>query len=203
MHSFCTFSLLCKKTLVILLKIKSMNVLIRIPMQAWAVKFYLYQNRHKLDRDGVTIHQTAKDKIGKMITSYMRKTIFDLWYMGKVDESHLRVYLPGSYARHGLTKEDIRNIGDMMEDEARDRICLMVASMAANPGISRSLAIRKVLELMDISEDDYDLSHFRRYFDRYGANSFGTDFLNFRKEITRTLKQIYDAGYVEYMEKVV
>lgn len=172
-------------------------------MQPWAVKFYRYQNQHKLEKDGVTISQTAKDKIGKMVTSYMRKTIFDMWYMGQVEDSHLRVTLPGSYARHGLTKADIDNIGDMMEDEARDRICLMVGSMAANPGISRSLAIRKVMELMDISEDEYDLSHFRRYFDRYGINSFGKDFLDFRKEITRTLKQIYDAGYVEYMKKVV
>lgn len=166
-------------------------------MQAWAVKFYLWQNSHKLEADGVTVSQTAKDKIGKLLTSYMRKTIFDNWYMGPAKGPHLRVSLPIQYSRHGLTSADLINISDILEEQARDLICAFIGGDAARPGISRALAIREYMNMFGISDDEYDYSHFRRYFDRYAINTFGKAFPDFRHEVTRTLKEIYDPMIME------
>jgi hypothetical protein len=166
-------------------------------MESWAVKFYQNQNRHKLAPDGITIIHTAKDMIGKLITGYMRKTIFDAWDMHIPKGSHLRVALPGNYSRHGLTREDVRNLSDILEQIAKKDICLMVAMAACQPGVSRSHSIREVFEQMGITDEEYDQGHFRRYFDRYGKDSLGVDFLTFRKEVTRTLKEIYGRVIVD------
>lgn len=168
-----------------------MKCIVRIPMARWAVKFFLKENRHNLEDDLITVRQTAKDKIGKIITGYMRKTMFDTWYMGVPDDSHLRVALAGNYAKHGLTKKDLEVLQGVLEEMARDKIVFMVAVFASLPGVSRSQSIRKVLEGCGITEEEYDQSHFRRYFDRYCADSLGVSFKDFRAEVTRALKEIF------------
>ena len=160
-------------------------------MQPWAVKFFQHQNRHKLDTDGITIVHTAKDMVGKLVSGYMRKTIFDVWDMHIPEVSHLRVALPSSYSRHGLTKQDLENLSDILEQIAKKELCLMVAMAACMPGVSRSHAIREILGQVGITDEEYDHSHYRRYFDRYSHDSLGVDFLTFRKEVTRTLKEIW------------
>jgi hypothetical protein len=172
-----------------------MKCLIKIPFapkDGWAVKFLQYQHRHLMDEDGRTIHLTAKDYVGKLITSYMRKTIFDPWYMIPPTGNHLRVYVPGNYNRYGLSKGDLENLSDILKDIAQRELCLMVMVYASLPGVSRESVARKLWAQMGITDDDYDMEHFRRYFDRYGHNSVGTGFLDFRSEVTKVLKAVYE-----------
>ena len=76
---------------------------------------------------------------------------------------------------------------------------LMVATFPSMPGISRSKAIRCTFNLMDITDEEYDMSHFRRYFDRYADDSIGKDFREFRGDVTRSLKEVYDAEFIDYV----
>lgn len=168
-----------------------MRIIVRIPLSEWAVKHLINTNRHRLDADGITIQQTAKDFIGKLITGYMRKTIFDAWSMAIPTESHVRISLPMNYARFGLTAQDLVNLSDMLTDLSQREICREVALIASMPGVSRAMAIREVFAHYGISDEEYDQGHFRRYFDRYAKGSLGAEFPEFRKEITRTLKEIY------------
>jgi hypothetical protein len=168
-----------------------MRIIVRIPLNEWAVKHLIHTNRHRLEPDGITIQQTAKDLIGKLVTGYMRKTIFDAWSMAIPSESHLRISLPVNYSRYGLTAQDLVNLSDMLTDLAQREICREVALIASMPGISRAMAIREVFVWYGISDEEYDQGHFRRYFDRYSKGSLGAEFPEFRKEITRTLKEIY------------
>jgi hypothetical protein len=168
-----------------------MKCIVRIPLEPWCIRFIVYQNAHKLDSDGITIHQSAKDLLGKIVTGYMRKTIFDQWYMAIPSQPHIRIALPPSYNKYGLTKEDTENISSILEQFAKKELCFQVAVYASEPGVSRANVIRKVFNHYGITDDDYDLGHFRRYFDRYSKDALGRDFLDFRAEITPTLKQIY------------
>ena len=168
-----------------------MRIIVRIPLSEWAVRHLIHTNQHRLDDDGTTIQQTAKDFIGKLITGYMRKTIFDAWSMAIPTDSHLRVALPMNYARYGLTAQDLVNLSDMLTDLAQREICREVAMIASMPGISRAMTIREVFAVRGITDEEYDQGHFRRYFDRYAKGSLGAEFPEFRREITRTLKEIY------------
>lgn len=177
-----------------------MKCLIRIPFSeeyAWVVKFYQWQNRHKMDVDGITVLQTAKDKIGVILTSYMRKTIFDPWCMAQPDQPHLRVMLPVNYNRYGLTAGDLDAISNILKRLAQESLCMMVMIYPSLPGVNREEVIRAVWKLIGLTDDDYDMEHFRRYFDRYAKNSVGAEFLNFRSEVTRVLKAIYDVKVEE------
>lgn len=176
-----------------------MKCIIRIPLPTWAVKYYRCQHQDKLEADGITLNQTAKDMIGKIITGYMRKTAFDAWYFFDGSGSHLRINIPFKYNRHGLTEQDLKQLSDILLDFAQRSLCMQVALIASMPGVSRELAIRETFRQMDITEEDYDPSHFRRYFDRYGHHSFGMDFHAFRSEVTRSLKAIYNEGFVEHL----
>jgi hypothetical protein len=168
-----------------------MRIIVRIPLSEWAVRHLIHTNRHKLDADGVTIQQTAKDFVGKLVTGYMRKTIFDAWTFRIPTESHLRISLPINYSKHGLSEQDLVNLSDMLTDLAQREICREVALIASMPGISRARSIREVFAVHGITDEEYDQGHFRRYFDRYAKGSLGADFLAFREQITRTLKEIY------------
>jgi hypothetical protein len=175
-----------------------MRCLIRIPFHteyAWVVKFYHWQNRHNLESDGVTVRQTAKDRIGEILTSYMKKTLFDPWYMALPSRPHLRVSLPIAYNRYGLTRGDLEAISDILKKFAQDQLCLMVMIQASLPGVNREQVIRAIWEMIGLTDDDYDMEHFRRYFDRYGKNSVGSEFLDFQREVTRVLKVIYDRDF--------
>jgi hypothetical protein len=176
-----------------------MKCLIRIPFApeyGWVVKFYQWQNRHQLDTDGLTIVQSAKDKLGEILTSYMKKTIFDPWCMGIPSGPHLRIALPLNYNRHGLTSGDLKAISTILKKIAQDDLCQMVMIHASLPGVSREQVIRAIWELIGLTDDDYDMEHFRRYFDRYGKNSVGAEFLNFQTEVTKVLKAVYDERFV-------
>ena len=176
-----------------------MKCLVRIPFlqsDSWVPKFIQYQNRHLIDPDGVTIHQTARDMVGTLITSYMRKTIFDAWYFPRPTGPHLRVYLPINYNKHGLSRGDLDNLSEILKDIAQRDLCLMVMIYASMPGMNREEVVRRLWEQIGITDDEYDMEHFRRYFDRYGKNSTGADFIDFRKEVTRSLKAIYDGKLV-------
>lgn len=176
-----------------------MKCLVRIPFSkndSWVPKFIQYQNRHLLDADGVTIHQTARDLVGKLVTSYMRKTIFDPWYFPKPTGPHLRVYIPINYNKHGLSHGDLLNLSEILKDMAQHQLCWMVMVYACNPGVNREEVVRRLWDQIGITDDEYDMEHFRRYFDRYGKNSTGAEFLDFRKEVTRSLKAIYDEKFV-------
>jgi hypothetical protein len=183
----------------LLYKLNAMKCLIRIPFAAkdgWVIKFLTYQHRHLMDADGKTINLTAKDYIGKLVTSYMRKTIFDSWYMVHPKENHLRINLPINYNRYGLTKGDYENLSDILKDIAQRELCMLVMIHASLPGVSREEVARRLWEQMGMTDDDYDMEHFRRYFDRYGHNSTGTEFLDFRAEVTKSLKAIYDEKFL-------
>ena len=169
-----------------------MKCIVRIPLEPWCIRFFLHQNAHTLDADGITIVQTAKDLLGKIITGYMRKTIFDNWYMAIPSQPHIRIALPQNYNRHGLTKEDTENISSILEQFAKKELCYQVALYSSLPGVSRAITIRKIFEKIGITDEEYDQGHFRRYFDRYAKDSLGRDFLDFRPEVTRALKEIYD-----------
>lgn len=175
-----------------------MKCLIRIPFSdsnSWVVKFIQYQHRHTMDTDGITIVQTARDMIGKLVTSYMRKTMFDMWYMPPKSGPHLRIYIPENYNKHGLTEGDVKNLSDILKDMAQRDLCFMVMVYASNPGVNREEVVRRLWDQIGINDDEYDMEHFRRYFDRYGKNSTGAEFLDFRKEVTRSLKAIYDEKF--------
>lgn len=174
-----------------------MKCLIRVPLAAWAVKYFQAHHRDRLDVDGITLNQTAKDLIGKIISGYMRKTAFEPWYFFDGKTPHLRIHLPLKYNRHGLTEQDLKNLSDILMDFAQRSICMQVALIASMPGVSRERAIRETFHQMRITEEDYDPSHFRRYFDRYGHDSLGMDFKAFRSEVTRSLKAIYDDKFVD------
>lgn len=174
-----------------------MKCIVRIPISSWAVRYFLSQNRHKLAPDGKTIHHTAKDMIGKIVTGYMRKTAFEQWYMAMPEGPHLRIGLPEAYYRFGLTREDLENLSDILEQIAKKDICYKVAITASLPGVSRAAAIREVFRMEGITDEEYDQGHFRRYFDRYCQDSLGKPFPDFRKEITRALKEIYDPLMVD------
>ena len=174
-----------------------MKCLVRIPMPSWAVRYFIHQNRHKLLTDGVTISHTAKDMIGKLVTGYMRKTCFENWHMANVNESHLRLALPEYYNRFPLTKSDLKNLAEILESIARNDICYKVAVNASLPGVSLAMSIRQVFEIEGITDEEYEHGHFRRYFQRYSADSLGKKFPDFRKETTRALKEIYDSKLVE------
>ncbi|WP_373399706.1 hypothetical protein V8V91_08615 [Algoriphagus halophilus] len=177
----------------------SNKCLVRIPLPAWAVKFYLHRQRHKLAEDGISIHQTAKDFLGKLVTGYMRKTFFDPWYVGIPQTSHLRIWLPGTYNRHGLTKQDYENLSDMLKDLAQQELCFQVALFTTLPCVNCAQAIRITWDLLGLTDEDYDQEHFRRYFDRYNKHAIGTDFPDFSEDVNRHLKAFYD---VHYLEKV-
>lgn len=172
--------------------------IVRIPMASWAVNYFLSQNRHKLAPDGITIQHTAKDMIGKIVTGYMRKSTFDNCTVPT--GSHLRIALPANYFRYGLLQKDIDNLTSVLEHIAKKDICYKVAVIACMPGVSRSHSIRVVFEKLGISDEEYDQGHFRRYFDRYGKESIGAEFKEFRKEVTRTLKEIYGPMVAEMVE---
>lgn len=172
-----------------------MRCLVRIPFEikdAWVVKYYIWQNTHRLDADGLTIVQSAKDKLGEILTSYMKKTIFDPWCMALPSTPHIRIALPSNYNRFGLTSGDLKAISQILKKIAQDDLCQMVMIYASLPGVNREQVIRALWKLIGLTDDDYDMEHFRRYFDRYGQNSTGTSFLNFQNEVTRALKPIYD-----------
>jgi hypothetical protein len=179
-----------------------MRIIVRIPLDPWAVRYFMSCHRESLEPDGKTIRQTAKDLLGKLVTGYMRKTAFEAWYMGVPKESHLRISLPGNYARHGLTEADTMMLRDFLTDLAQREICLRVAMAASMPGVSRALSIREVFKANGITDEEYDQGHFRRYFDRYAADSLGVDFRVFRSEITRTLKEIYGPVIEELISRV-
>lgn len=179
-----------------------MRIIVRIPLDAWAVKYFQACHRNSLESDGVTIRQTAKDLLGKLITGYMRKTAFEPWYLGIPKGPHLRISLPATYSRHGLTVGDMNLLKDFLTDLAQREICLRVAMAASMPGVSRALSIREVFRANGITDEEYDQGHFRRYFDRYAADSLGVDFRVFRPEITRTLKEIYGPVIETILEKV-
>lgn len=179
-----------------------MRIIVRIPLDAWAVRYFISCHRDQLEPDGKTIRQTAKDLIGKLVTGYMRKTAFEAWYMGIPSESHLRISLPGNYAKHGLTEADTGLLKDFLTDLAQREICLRVAMAASMPGVSRALSIREVFRANGITDEEYDQGHFRRYFDRYAAGSLGVDFKSFRSEVTRSLKEIYGQVIPRILEEV-
>jgi len=172
-----------------------MKCLVRIPFDkkdSWVVKYYLWKNRHNLEPDGLTVQQSAKDMIGEILTSYMSKTFFDIWYVGVPDGPHLRVSLPAKYSRYGLTTRDYKAISNILKKIAQDALCGFVMTEASLPGVNREQVIRAVWKMIGLTDDDYDMEHFRRYFDRYGQNSTGSEFLNFRTEVTKVLKVVYD-----------
>lgn len=173
-----------------------MKCLVRIPLDPWVVKFFIWKNRTRLQSDGITIEQTAKDTIGKLLTSYMQKTIFDMWYMANREEPHLRIVIPAVHFRNGLTKGDLKALSSILKDIAQDQLCLMLMSYGSLPGVSREKVIRGLWEMIGLTDDDYDMEHFRRYFDRYGYNSTGTDFLSFQKEVSKVLKPKFDQQFV-------
>ena len=179
-----------------------MRIVVRIPLDSWAVRYFISCHRDHLEPDGKTIRQTAKDLLGKLVTGYMRKTAFEAWYMPVPKESHLRISLPANYARHGLTLEDTKLLRDFLTDLAQREICLRVAMAASMPGVSRALSIREVFKANNITDEEYDQGHFRRYFDRYSADSLGVDFKAFRAEVTRSLKEIYGPVIVRILEEV-
>lgn len=174
-----------------------MKCIVRIPVQTWVQRFYLRMNEHNLDTDGITINQNATDLIGKIITGYMRKSLFDHWYMAIPDGCHLRIALPISYSRYGLTKQDMENLSDILEQFAKKQICFKVAVLAALPGMSRAKSIRETFALEGITDEEYDQGHFRRYFDRYCKDALGKSFYDFSHEFNRSLKEIYDPMMVE------
>lgn len=179
-----------------------MRIIVRIPLDPWAVRYFLSCHRDSLEDDGKTIRQTAKDFLGKLVTGYMRKTAFEPWYMTVPKDSHLRISLPGMYARHGLTIGDMNLLRDFLTDLAQREICLRVAMAASMPGVSRALSIREVFKAFNITDEEYDQGHFRRYFDRYAADTMGVDFKVFRAEVTRTLKEIYGPVIEELVSRV-
>jgi hypothetical protein len=174
-----------------------MKCIVRIPVQPWVQRFFLKMCEHQLDTDGITIVQSSKDLLGKLITGYMRKTAFEAWYMSVPTGTHLRIALPISYNRYGLTRQDLDNISDIMDQFAKKELCFKVAVLASLPGVSRSHSIRECFAIEGITDEEYDQSHFRRYFDRYCKDSLGRSFYDFRKEVTRSLKEIYDPIMVE------
>jgi len=177
-----------------------MKCLVRIPFSAtdaWVIKFLRYQHRHLLAEDRLTIQATAKDFLGKLLTSYMRKTIFDAWYMPKPDKNQLRVMIPANYNRHGLSLGDLENLANILKDIAQRELCMLVNINGSLPGVSREQVIRAVWEMIGLNDDDYDMEHFRRYFDRYGRNATGAEFLDFQTEVTKVLKAIYDGKFKE------
>lgn len=103
-------------------------------------------------------------------------------------ETYLEFILPTIYKNYGIEEKKAKLIGQIIDDLCMEEITVFVANLSSLPEFSRSASIRIAFEFFGISVEEYDTSHYRRYFDRYVRHITGSEYHFYRKKFTLFIK---------------
>lgn len=107
--------------------------------------------------------------------------------------TYLELILPAAYINYGIEESKAKKLGQIIDDLCMEEITLFVANLSSLPEFSRSASIRIAFEFFGISVEEYDLSHYRRYFDRYSKKITGSEYHFYRKKFTLFIKNYVDS----------
>src|SRR5690606_30400749 len=109
--------------------------------------------------------------------------------------TYLELILPVIYKNYGIEEEKAKKLGQIIDDLCMEEITLFVANLSSLPEFSRSASMRIAFEFFGISVEEYDVSHYRRYFDRYSKKITGSEYHLYRKKFTLFIKNYLHSSH--------
>ncbi|EKB47617.1 hypothetical protein [Cecembia lonarensis] len=167
--------------------------ILRVPVPPFAKNLILSKFSEKLVNDRfLDFRKMYKYHLGFAIKSFLEKDLERYVYIPKnPDKDYIEFILPKGYLTYGISEENEKKLSRYFELYAKNDLVILTSVLSFLPGVSRTQAIRTAFEYYNITDEEYDQTHFRRYFDRYGKSFIGDHWYKTRRQFTVHLKKFF------------
>ncbi|MBS4070682.1 MAG: hypothetical protein KGZ90_05110 [Algoriphagus sp.] len=179
--------------------------IVKIPVLPMTKKWILVKfPNQKVDKDTVDFSKIDSRDLQLGFFKRFLMSSLERFASNKTDfqGEYLKIKLPSYYSKYGLSEEKMIQIGLFLDQICRNDLVMHVGLLACFPEFSRASSIRIVLSFYGITDEEYDPSSFRRYFDRYSNQSLGEEFLVYRTRFNAFLKNYIDNKFGKELRSI-
>jgi hypothetical protein len=163
---------------------------VRVPVHPVTKKYFEMRYASRMDERGY-MEMDKNSGFGKKIIICLDNW-WPTWEIPVVDGPFLKIKLPKMYARYGIPKKKLKELGDILDCDAMDALVMQIAFGYSFPGVSVTEAILIIMTWHNINDDEYRSDSMRRHFDRYCEEVIGLPYKEFSHIINSKVKVIYE-----------
>ncbi len=166
-----------------------MNAIVKVPVSRF-VKSYIFEKYkdHILDEKYLDLRR-SRNGLFRLIKEYIDESgkDFEIPDPSIFTEEKLEILLPQAFIKKGLSSFHSKKVGKLLNSVVKYEMINFVSILASLPFFSKTAAIRIFYNQYYLTDEHYDFSHFRRYFDRYCFTVSGEEFKSISKRFNSFL----------------